>query len=71
MKLRHSLLVSIASLSLLLSPLCANAVSKTPVRDRIRRESRAFDLADVRLLDGPFKNAMLLDAAYLLRALST
>lgn len=67
MKLRHSLLVSIASLSLLLCPLCANAVSKTPVRDRIRRESRAFDLADVRLLDGPFKNAMLLDAAYLLR----
>ena len=35
--------------------------------DRIRREARAFDLADVRLLDGPFKKAMLLDAAYLLR----
>ena len=27
----------------------------------------AFDLADVRLLDGPFKKAMLLDAKYLLR----
>ncbi|MDQ3804505.1 MAG: glycoside hydrolase family 127 protein [Acidobacteriota bacterium] len=35
--------------------------------DGIRREAREFDLADVRLLDGPFKKAMALDAEYLLR----
>jgi hypothetical protein len=29
--------------------------------------AQSFDLADVRLLDGPFKKAMMLDAAYLLR----
>lgn len=38
-----------------------------PAPDRIRREARAFDLADVRLLDGPFKRAMGLDGDYLLR----
>src|SRR5690349_6097651 len=30
-------------------------------------EAREFRLEDVRLLDGPFKNAMTRDAAYLLR----
>ena len=35
--------------------------------DRARREAHEFDLADVRLLDGPFKRAMALDADYLLR----
>ena len=67
MKLRLSLIVSIAGINLMLAPLCTNAVPKSPVRDRIRRESHAFNLADVRLLDGPFKKAMMLDAAYLLR----
>ncbi|MCM3872802.1 MAG: glycoside hydrolase family 127 protein [Pyrinomonadaceae bacterium] len=61
--LRHTLLVSIG---LLLFASGANATPNT-VRDRIRREASAFDLADVRLLDGPFKKAMLLDSAYLLR----
>jgi len=37
------------------------------VAERVRREAREFDLADVRLLDGPFKRAMTLDAEYLLR----
>ena len=61
--LRHSLLISIACL------LFASGTNANPnkVRDRIRREATAFDLADVRLLDGPFKKAMLLDSAYLLR----
>lgn len=62
--LRHSLLICI---SLLLLPLGINANPPSRVRDRIRREAHAFDLADVRLLDGPFKKAMMLDAEYLLR----
>ncbi len=60
--LRHFVLTC---LGLLLSASSINA--DTPVPDRIRRQAHAFDLADVRLLDGPFKNAMLLDAEYLLR----
>ena len=39
--------------------------AQTP--DRIQREAQEFRLEDVRLLDGPFKNAMMRDAAYLLR----
>jgi len=35
--------------------------------DRIQREAQEFPLEDVRLLDGPFKDAMMRDAAYLLR----
>ncbi len=54
-------------LSLLLFPLWTSADAKERVPDRIPREASAFDLADVRLLDGPFKKAMLLDANYLLR----
>ena len=37
------------------------------VRDRFKPEAEEFRLEDVRLLDGPFKNAMMRDAAYLLR----
>jgi len=59
---RHILIIS-----LLLFPLWSSADGKERVPDRIRREASAFDLADVRLLDGPFKKAMLLDANYLLR----
>ncbi|HKQ53451.1 MAG TPA: beta-L-arabinofuranosidase domain-containing protein, partial [Pyrinomonadaceae bacterium] len=36
------------------------------VPERVRREAVAFELADVRLLDGPFRQAMMLDAKYLL-----
>ncbi|MGH8526109.1 MAG: beta-L-arabinofuranosidase domain-containing protein, partial [Gammaproteobacteria bacterium] len=61
------LLVSVGCFSLLLFALGTKADPKLPVPDRIRREARTFDLADVRLLDGPFKKAMQLDAAYLLR----
>jgi uncharacterized protein len=60
-------LVIIACVSLLLFASGTNADPKTPVRDRIRREAHAFDLSDVRLLDGPFKKAMQLNSAYLLR----
>lgn len=41
--------------------------AQTPVRDRVQREAEEFRLEDVRLLDGPFKHAMLKDAEYLLR----
>src|SRR5688572_7972134 len=67
MNLRHSLLLKITCISLMLFAWGTNADAKTPVPDRIRREARAFGLADVRLLDGPFKKAMMLDAEYLLR----
>ena len=62
--LRHIRLISI---SLLLVSLWTTAAANARVPDRIRREARAFDLTNVRLLDGPFKKAMLLDANYLLR----
>jgi DUF1680 family protein len=41
--------------------------SSAQVQDRIHREAQEFPLEDVRLLDGPFKDAMMRDAAYLLR----
>ncbi len=39
---------------------------RADVPERVRREAVAFDLADVRLLNGPFKRAMELDGKYLL-----
>ncbi len=44
----------------------AEANTKTPVASKVAIKARAFDLKDVRLLDGPFKKAMDLDAQYLL-----
>src|SRR6476619_4457900 len=41
--------------------------AQTGVRDRVPREAEEFRLEDVRLLDGPFKHAMMKDAEYLLR----
>ena len=41
--------------------------AQSPVRDRVQREAEEFRLEDVRLLDGPFKHAMMKDAEYLLR----
>lgn len=43
------------------------AQAQRPVQDRVQREAQAFRLEDVRLLDGPFKQAMMRDAEYLLR----
>ncbi|HKU73997.1 MAG TPA: beta-L-arabinofuranosidase domain-containing protein [Pyrinomonadaceae bacterium] len=37
------------------------------MRDRVQREAEEFRLDDVRLLDGPFKHAMMKDVEYLLR----
>ena len=37
------------------------------VSDRVHFEAHEFPLEDVRLLDGPFKEAMMRDSAYLLR----
>src|SRR6185503_9128257 len=56
-----------------LSVICLLAVvalsiqAQTPVRERVQREAEEFRLEDVRLLDGPFKHAMMRDAEYLLR----
>src|SRR5262245_10057819 len=49
---------------ILLSALTVNAQQKVP--NRVPLQVEPFDLADVRLLDGPFKKAMQLDANYLL-----
>jgi DUF1680 family protein len=42
-------------------------IAQSPIHDRIQREAEEFRLEDVRLLDGPFKHAMMRDAEYLLR----
>jgi DUF1680 family protein len=65
--LRNVSILSVACLSLLVLPARTTAQPKNPVRDRIKREAHAFELADVRLLNSPFKKAMMLDADYLLR----
>jgi DUF1680 family protein len=39
---------------------------KIKVQDKVRLKVYPFGLEDVRLLDGPFRNAMLLDQKYLL-----
>src|SRR5688500_10165594 len=65
--LRNVAILIIVCLSLLVLPAESTAQPKTLVPDRIQREAHAFDLADVRLLNGPFKKAMMLDAEYLLR----
>jgi DUF1680 family protein len=40
---------------------------RSSLPDRIKRKAHPFKFAEVRLLDGPFKKAMQLDAEYLLR----
>ena len=44
----------------------APAVSRADVQPVVTLQAQPFPLADVRLLDGPFRDAMLLDQAYLL-----
>jgi len=51
----------------LLAVIALSIQAQTPVRDRVQREAEEFRLEDVRLLDGPFKHAMMRDAEYLLR----
>src|ERR1051325_10579191 len=51
----------------LLAVIALSINAQTPVRDRVQREAEEFRLEDVRLLDGPFKHAMMRDAEYLLR----
>ena len=59
-----NLLVTICCLVVLAS---TPAQAQRPVPDRVQREAIPFRLEDVRLLDGPFKNAETRDAEYLLR----
>src|SRR5579864_3801878 len=46
--------------------LAATTSFGTPVPDKVVRKVEPFPLTEVRLLDGPFKRAMELDAQYLL-----
>ena len=51
----------------LFAPLREASSTNAQAPDRVQREAYAFPLEDVRLLDGPFKHAMMRDAEYLLR----
>src|SRR5690348_6411093 len=46
---------------------CTGVNAQERVQDKIQLQAKPFELADVRLLDGPFKTAMQLDGEYLLR----
>src|SRR5436305_14239367 len=48
------------------SPLLAQTAAQLIVRDKVRPVAQPFALEDVRLLDGPFRDAQLRDARYLL-----
>ncbi|MEK6216015.1 MAG: glycoside hydrolase family 127 protein, partial [Boseongicola sp.] len=63
--------ISILTTALLISPLTGTAApeqgdAKCSVVPKVPIEVYAFNLADVRLMDGPFKKAMHIDAKYLL-----
>ena len=67
MKKRLTILIT----TLLISPLTGTAApeqgdAKCSVAPKVPIEVYAFNLADVRLMDGPFKKAMHIDAKYLL-----
>lgn len=47
--------------------LSVNAQTKNAVANKIQLQALPFELSEVRLLDSPFKKAMLLDGEYLLR----
>jgi DUF1680 family protein len=53
--------------SALPSPAPENDAARVKITSRIPLKARPFHLGDVRLLDGPFKHAMEMDAKYLLR----
>ncbi len=64
-------LLILLTVGLLIGPLVrasepSQAKTRTPEASRITTKAHAFSLQDVRLLDGPFKKAMELDARYLL-----
>jgi DUF1680 family protein len=55
-----------AALGLAARPSAAPQAAPAPVTPAVARQVEDFDLKDVRLLDGPFKEAMLRDQQYLL-----
>jgi len=64
--------LSIATIALMnIRPAVGQAEQAAPTGSRIRAavpmKACAFDMTDVRLLDGPFKHAMEVDGQYLLR----
>lgn len=69
MKTYSAVFVAAALLSAV-SAVRADALSDTRTKDKVRPaityRARAFDLRDVRILEGPFKHAMELDGKYLL-----
>ena len=62
------MLLRAAALIVLAAGLTVAAMAPAPpvVRDKVALHAVPFPLADVRLLDGPFKQAQRLDAEYLL-----
>jgi uncharacterized protein len=68
MKKTIYLSVVLAFVALLITPaiLKAQQSSKIKVQDKIPSKAYPFDLRDVRLLDGPFREAMARDQKYLL-----
>ncbi len=63
MKIHRATWTVIAVLS---AAFCSDAGQTQAVPERVPLKVRAFDLRDVKLLDGPFKTAMELNARYLL-----
>ena len=61
-----SAVFALAALLATPAPLDAQQSSKIRVQDKIPSKAYPFDLRDVRLLDGPFREAMLRDQKYLL-----
>jgi uncharacterized protein len=59
--------IAFACFVLLLCVATTTAQRGRPITYSIQLKAKAFDLGDVRLLEGPFKRAMSLDADYLLR----
>src|SRR5262245_53113724 len=60
------LISSLVLFLIAVSGVVAQDAARVRVADKIAPKARPFDLKDVRLLDGPFKDAMLRDQKYLL-----
>lgn len=63
---RHTLFLSTLAIVTLAAASGARPAVDVKVADKVPLKVRPFALEDVRLLDGPFKRAMLLDQEYLL-----
>lgn len=67
MKAHHSIMIGLVSIVAAGVTALAGAIAGSPaVPDKVAPKAEPFPLQSVRLLDGPFKQAMQLDAQYLL-----